>query len=95
VEAGTQVDWGSSRPPAIAIAQGGPYRLSGGIDTLFVSGEPVERDFVRWNWDTRERNHERAAQAIAVIPAIRSVSSRRGRRDAFVPVDVVAEQPGA
>ncbi len=38
-----QTDWGGTRPPTILISKDGPYRLSGAIEVLDASVEPVDR----------------------------------------------------
>jgi CDGSH-type Zn-finger protein/truncated hemoglobin YjbI len=42
-EARGQVDWGSTREPAIAITKDGPYRITGGIALAGADGAPQPR----------------------------------------------------
>jgi CDGSH-type Zn-finger protein/truncated hemoglobin YjbI len=43
IEARAQVDWDSSREPAIEVSKDGPYRVTGGIPLRDWNGNPVKR----------------------------------------------------
>ena len=42
-EARGQVDWGGQRAPSILITKDGPYRLTGGVEIVDGTGEPLPR----------------------------------------------------